>query len=236
MENGLSDEKPRVGDLVYVKYKTFSEDNPMIESITNMQKEIKYSFIIGSGVVDPQVEEKICNLTPGQETSVPLSSNDSGFPSLSSEYPEKERSSLQITVELLSFTRKEDVPELVSSTLKIFSSPLQRMQLSLDSKNKGNHFYNMGDFQNAKIHYQNSLKYLENLEEWTPDCLLKLGEYKPASKYSSEALKLEKVSLLSSPFTRQIPPLPSGQCQSPLYQSNLKSQHERPRRSQNRPL
>lgn len=72
-------------------------------------------------------------------------------------------------MELLSITKKEHVPDVVASTKKIFTSPIQRMQLSLDSKNLGNHHYNLGDFHSAKTHYENSIKYLDNFEEWTPE-------------------------------------------------------------------
>lgn len=57
----------------------------------------------------------------------------------------------------------------MSSTKKIFTSPIQRMQFSLDSKNLGNHYYNLGDYHNAKTHYENSIKYLDCFEEWTPE-------------------------------------------------------------------
>lgn len=43
------------------------------------------------------------------------------------------------------------------------------MQLSLDYKNKGNHYYNLEKYEEARTNYEKSIKYLENYDEWTSD-------------------------------------------------------------------
>ncbi|KAH8739218.1 hypothetical protein FG386_000694 [Cryptosporidium ryanae] len=121
-----------------------------------------------------------------------------------------ENDSQVINVELVSITRKEELPDEVEAAKRAFSTPIQRTQLSLDSKNTGNHHYCLENYKLARTYYENSLRYLQDSEEWTPDlqksadslrvsillnisnCLNKLGDYKSVQKYCSDAIKIEK--------------------------------------------
>ncbi|OII74022.1 peptidylprolyl isomerase [Cryptosporidium ubiquitum] len=213
--------KPEIGDLVDIKYKTILKGHPLISRIPNVRNEIRYSFVIGSGIVDTLIEEKICGITVGESICITtFQSSDplfiSEISSFNTEAPpttdngENDIGNFKIIIQLLSIIKKENVPDIVASTKRIFTSPIQRMQLSLDSKNLGNHYYNLGDYHTAKIHYENSIKYLDSFEEWTleqqndskpikisallniSNCMIKLEEHKFVPKYCTEILNLDK--------------------------------------------
>ncbi|KAK6588348.1 hypothetical protein RS030_6894 [Cryptosporidium xiaoi] len=145
-------------------------------------------------------------MTPGESIQLDRVPNETGV----IDGDDLENPSQMINIELVSITRKEELPDEVEATKKAFSTPIQRIQLSLDSKNTGNHHYYLKNYQLAKTYYENSLRYLQDSEEWTSEfqknanslrvsvllnisnCLNKLGDHKSVLKYCSDAIKIEK--------------------------------------------
>ncbi|KAJ1615484.1 putative peptidylprolyl isomerase [Cryptosporidium canis] len=197
--------RPEAGDLVHIRYKTTLEGGQPPLGIKD--------------VIDSHVEERICEMVVGESITITSSKGSDPLAVSQAAASSQENGSttndcadgdFKVTLELVSITRKEDVPDVVASTKKVFTSPIQRMQLSLDSRNLGNHYYNLGDYPNAKIQYENSIKYLDCSEEWTSEeqdqskplkisallnisnCLIKLKEYKSVLKFCSETLNIDK--------------------------------------------
>ncbi|KAJ1606070.1 putative peptidylprolyl isomerase [Cryptosporidium canis] len=229
--------RPETGDLVHIRYKTTIDGgqpplgikdgkfgwngNELLWPVAELDPIPLVVIQLTRTMIDPRVEERICEMVVGE--SITITSSKGSDPltvsqaaassqenvSTTSDYADGD---FKVTLELVSITKKEDVPDVVVSTKKVFTSPIQRMQLSLDSRNLGNHYYNLGDYPNARIQYENSIKYLDCSEEWTSEeqdqskplkisallnisnCLIKLKEYKSVLKFCSETLNIDKVS------------------------------------------